>query len=164
MEAFKAIENRASCRSFSQKTVAKGIVEKLIDAGRRAPTANNLQPVEFVAVTNADKKQTLAAATDFGRFIDAAPVCLVVLAKDTKYYLEDGCAAVENILIAAAAEGLGACWVAGDKKRYADQVLNEVHAPKDYKLIALIPIGRPAKNIQPRRKKPLTLVLHWEMY
>jgi len=162
MDAFKAIENRASCRSFSEEAAAKALVEKLIDAGRRAPTANNLQPVEFIVVTTEEKKQTLAAMTDFGRFIANAPVCVVVIAGDTKYYLEDGCAAVENILIAAAAEGLGACWVAGDKKLYAQRVLDEVCAPKKYKLIALIPLGRPEKNNKPRRKKPLTDVLHWE--
>jgi nitroreductase len=44
------------------------------------------------------------------------------MCKDTKYYLEDGCNASQNILVAARAHGLGSCWVAGDKKPYAEKV------------------------------------------
>ena len=164
MDAFKAIENRASCRSFSSRAVEKSLIEKLLDAGRRTPSANNLQPVEFVVVTTDEKKRILAAMTDYGRFIADAAACIVVIAEHTKYYLEDGSAAVENILVAAAAENLGACWVAGDKKHYASQVLSEVGAPKDYELIALIPVGWPAKSVRPRHKRPLTEVLHWERF
>jgi nitroreductase len=87
-----------------------------------------------------------------------------VFCKDTKYYLEDGCAAVENILVAAAALGLGACWVAGDKKSYAGEVRRMLRAPEDCNLVALLPIGYPAEEMVPRQKRPLEDVLHWETF
>ncbi|MEK7408612.1 MAG: nitroreductase family protein, partial [Acidobacteriota bacterium] len=85
------------------------------------------------------------------------------LCKDTKYYLEDGSAATENILLAAHARGLGACWVAGDKKPYAPRILALVGAPAGYKLISLVPVGHPAE--QPAKdKRPLSEMLHWERF
>ncbi|MFQ6092647.1 MAG: hypothetical protein ACE5OR_08205 [bacterium] len=51
----------------------------------------------------------IADITDFGKFIAQAPVCIAVYARDTKYYLEDGSAATENMLIAATALGVGTC-------------------------------------------------------
>jgi nitroreductase len=88
---------------------------------------------------------------------------VVVLCRDTKYYLEDGSAATENILLAARAHGLGSCWVAGDKKPYAAEICRLVGAPSGYKLISLIPLGYPAET--PRKsKRPLSDVLHWEEY
>ena len=105
----------------------------------------------------------IAKPTDYGRFIPDASACIVVLCKNTKYYLEDGCAATVNILLAAHAHGWGACWVAGDKKPYTGEILKLVGASDDYKLISLIPIGRPAQESQ-ARKRVLSEVLHWEKF
>ena len=164
METFQAIIDRKSCRSFHEKPVTKDLVEKLIDAGRRAPSANNIQPVEYIIVTDADMREKIASITDYGGFLKNAPACIVVIAQDTKYFLEDGCAAVENILIAASDQALGACWIAGDKKDYAESVLELLLAPANYKLVALIPVGWPKTTREPREKKPLVDVLHWHKF
>jgi nitroreductase len=92
------------------------------------------------------------------------PACIVVFCRDTKYFLEDGCAATENILIAVAALGLGACWVAGDKKRYADQVRQMLGVPEGYRLVSLLPVGYPAARPARKQKRPLDSVLHWERF
>ena len=117
METFDALAGRASVRDYISKPVPQDMLEKLVDAGRRAPTARAVEPWEFVVVTEGATLRKLAETTDHGRFIAAAPACVVVLSQSTKYYLEDGSAATQNILLAACARGLGACWVAGDKKR-----------------------------------------------
>lgn len=102
-------------------------------------------------------------AADYGRFIAEAPVCVAVLSRQTKYYLEDGSAATLNILLAAHAHGLGACWVAGDKKPYAAKVVQMVGAPEDYRLISLVSIGYPAE--EPKTgKRALREMLHWERF
>jgi len=88
---------------------------------------------------------------------------VVVLCRDTKYYLEDGCNASQNMLVAARAHGLGACWVAGDKKAYAGKVREMVGAPATCKLISLLAIGYPAEERE-NEKRPLSDVLHWEKY
>ena len=99
----------------------------------------------------------------YGKFIADAPACIVVTTKDTRYFLEDGSAATTNILNAAHALGLGSCWVAGDKKPYASQILQACNAPADMKLISLIAIGYPAEVPQPT-KRELDSVVHWETY
>ncbi len=164
MDALEAIRKRVSCRTYQDKSVPRELLEKIVDAGRRAPTARNLQPVEFVVVTNPEQLRAIANLTDYGHFIANAPACFVVFSQETKYYLEDGSAAVENMLIAATALGLGACWVAGDKKFYAESVRDMLAVPENYKLIALLPIGYPAKHREPHEKRPLTKVLHWETF
>ena len=121
MEALEAIKTRRSVRSFSNKPVEREIIERILDCARLAPSANNTQPWEFVVVTDQAIRESIAGLTDYGKFIAEAPVCIAVFCKDTKYYLEDGCAASENILVAAWALGLSSCWVAGDKKQYSHQ-------------------------------------------
>jgi len=139
------------------------MLEELIDCGRLAATARNLQPWEFVVVTEPDMLRAIAGATDFGRFIAGAAACVVVLCRDTKYYLEDGCNASQNILVAAHAHGLGGCWVAGDKKPYAETIRRMVGAPDGFRLVSLLAIGQPAE--QPaKEKRPLSEVLHWEKF
>jgi len=114
-------------------------------------------------VTDPELLRRIAVITEYGKFIADAPVCVVVLSKETKYYLEDGSAATENILLAARAHGLGACWVAGDKKPYASEICRLVGAPRGCKLVSLIPIGYPAESPE-KSKRPLSDVLHWEKY
>jgi nitroreductase len=88
----------------------------------------------------------------------------VVFCKETKYYLEDGSAATENILLAAADLGLGACWVAGDKKPYADDVARLLKAPAGTRLISILPIGWPASEARQAKNRPLKEVIHWERF
>jgi len=114
-------------------------------------------------VTKPAMRRKTAEITDYGKFIAEAPVCVLVLCAETKYYLEDGSAATENILLAARAHGLGSCWVAGDKKHYTPDICQLVGAPRGYKLVSLIPIGCPAETPE-QPKRPLAEVLHWERY
>ena len=163
MDCIEALKTRRSIRAYTGEPVSREVIEDIIDCGRLAATAINIQPWEFVAVTEKEMLRAIAAATDYGSFIAEAAVCVVVLCKDTKYYLEDGCNASQNILVAARAHGLGACWVAGDKKPYAEKVRRMVGVPEAYKLISLLSIGHPAEEPQ-KDKRPLFEVLHWERF
>jgi nitroreductase len=163
MDAIEVLKTRRSVRAYTREAVPREIIEDLIDCGRLAATAINIQPWEFVVVTNPEMLRRIAHATDHGRFIVDAPACVAVLCQETKYYLEDGSAATENILLAARAHGLGACWVAGDKKPYAGEILKLIGAPPGYKLVSLIPLGYPAEQPE-KAKRPLGQVLHWERF
>lgn len=163
-DALPVIAARRSVRRFADRGVPREVIEQIIDAARRAPTARNVQPWEFVVVTDAATRRWIADATDHGKFIAEASACVVVLCADTKYYLEDGCAAVENLLLGATALGVGSCWVAGDKKRYADDVVGRIGAPGNMKLVALVALGYAADEGSPTPKRPLQDVLHWERY
>jgi nitroreductase len=163
MDAIEALKTRRSVRSFTEEPIPKDVIEDVIDCGRLAATARNTQPWEFVVVTDKTTRAQLAALAPNGPFIETAPVCIVVLCEDGAYYLEDGCAATQNTLVAAHARGLGACWVAGDKKPYVAQVQSLVGAPKGHRLVRMIAIGHPRAQGAPA-KRPLTELIHWEKF
>lgn len=141
----------------------KEILADLVDCGRLAATARGEQPWEFVVVTEPATLKWVAETTDYGKFIASAAACIAVICRDGKYYLEDGSAASQNILVAARAHGLGSCWVAGDKKPYAPDICRKLGAPEGYRLVSLLAIGYPGENPQ-RKKRPLEEVLHWEKF
>jgi len=159
MEAIDNLKTRRCIRTYRGEPVPREVLEDLIDCARLAPTAMNIQPWEFVVVTDRSMLHRIAHATDYGKFIADAAAFVVVLCRDTKYYLEDGATATLSILLAAHAHSLGACWVAGDKKPYATEICRLVGAPPGHKLISLVPVGYPAE--QPEKdKRPLAEVLH----
>lgn len=164
MDAIECLKTRRSVRSYLPEPVPEAVIEDIVDAARLAATARNEQLWEFVAVTDPAMREKLAGIMEFGKFIAEAPLCIVVLCKDGKYYIEDGSAATQNILLAARAHGLGSCWVAGDKKPYADQVCKLLGAPQGYKLVASVAIGKPAGEIRTPSKRSLKEVLHWEKF
>jgi len=163
--ALDVIKSRHSSRQFTEEPVSRTQLEMIVDAGRQAASARNIQPWHFVVVTDRAKLRRLGNITDHGKFIGDAAACIVVLCEDTKYYLEDGAAAVENILLAAEAMNLASCWVAGDKKPYAEEILKAINAPVgEMKLIALVAVGHEAECPLRAVKKPIDQVLHWESF
>ncbi len=164
MDTFDAMSKRSSVRRFRREDVSKEILEKIIDAGRRAPTARAVEPWEFVVVTRREVLRDLGSLADHGPFIKDAACCVAIFCADTKYYLEDGCAATENILLAVADVGLGACWVAGDKKPYAPKVSELLGVPENMRLISLIALGWPEGDVDQKKKRSLEEVIHWEKF
>lgn len=162
MDFFEAVNKRQSVRDYLDKEVPREFIEKIVDSGRRAATARNIQPWEFVAVTEKSKIIELAdMVSPNGDFMRKARAAIVVFSQETKYYLEDCSAATENMLLAITALGLGACWIAGDKKDYALSVVDKFKA-KGLKLVSVIAIGYPQNPLQPKTKKSLKEVIHWE--
>lgn len=164
MEALEAISARHSTRSFLPDPLPRPLIERIVDAARLAATAENAQPWEFVAITDAATRRAIAALADYGRFLAEAPVCVAVFCRDSKYYLEDGSAATENLLVAAAALGVQSCWVAGDKKPYCEAVLEALGAPAGHRLVSLVALGREKDRAERAPKRALEDVLHWERW
>lgn len=163
MEYFDAAARRTSTRSFTGDPIEAESLKRIVDSGRLAPTANNVQPWEFVVVTGRERLAAIAEIAPNGKFVKDASACIVVLCrKDAKYYLEDGCAATENIILAATAEGLDTCWIAGDKKPYADGIRKLLDAPSGLTLVSMIAVGTCSGEKEPPLKRPLNEVLHWE--
>ncbi len=109
-------------------------------------------------------RRQIATLADYGKFIATCPACVAVFCRDTKYYLEDGCAATENILLAATALGIQSCWVAGDKKPYGEAIRQLLGVPAGHKLISLLALGYAASPSGPTPKRDLNKVLHWEKF
>lgn len=167
MQTQEAIEKRRSVREFLKKGIPIQDLEKIIEAARLAPTARNEQPWEFVVITDDQIKREVASATgDNGAFIAGSSACIAVFCRDTKYYLEDGCAATENILLRATDLGISSCWVAGDKKPYCQSIKKLLKAAENYKLISLLALGYPKEGLEtaPKPKRALKELLHWQSY
>jgi nitroreductase len=164
MDAIEALRTRRCCRRYTDQPVAPALLEQIIDAGRLAATARNEQPCDFVVVTSAETRRRIADLSEHGKFIAESPACIAVIAKDTKYYVEDGSAATQNLLLAAHAVGLASCWVAGDKKAYAPQIVELLGAPPTMRLVALVAVGYPRTDLPNPPKRPLEEVIHWERF
>lgn len=164
MDFFKVIEKRKSVRSYKNLPLPKDSLVKILDAAHLAPTARNIQPWQFVVITNKDILRKISEIAPNGKFLSQAAACIIVLCEETKYYLEDGCAATVNILNAACALGIGSCWIAGDKKDYCQAVLEMIDAPLNHKLVSLISLGFADNVLASGEKKKLESIIHWEKF
>lgn len=164
MDLFEAIENRHSVRQYSSRPVDRATIEKIVAAGLRAPSACNIQPWEFIVVTDGEQRRRIAEVAEYGRFIETAGVCIVVFCKAGKWSIEDGSAATQNMLLAATACGLASCWVGGDNPRNQQGIPRVLNVPAGYTLVSLIAIGHSDAKAGSPARRPLDQVLHWEKW
>ncbi len=161
MDALEAIRKRRSIRQYTGAPIPRADLEKIVDAGRLAASGHNQQPWDFVVVTHRDMIERLKVAAEWmGK---AAAIIAVVMDPSSTFWLEDGAAAVENMLIACTALGYGACWIGGDTMAREEEFKTLLGVPKERRLITLIPVGVPAES-PTKDKRPLEAVLHWERY
>lgn len=159
----ETLKKRRSIRVYKSEPIERSVIESIIDCGRLAPTAMNEQPWDFIVLTDREDLRRVPGMLGHGEFIANAAFAVLVLARKTEYAVEDCCAATENLLIAAAALGVGACWIAGTKQAYGPGVVKEFGAPPDRQLIAIVSFGFPAEEPEVD-KRPLSDVLHWNRF
>ncbi len=161
MDTLEAIRTRRSIRRFKTDAIPKADLETIVDAGRLAATGNNRQPWDFVVVTG---RAMIEQFTVSGPWIgEARAVIVVVLDPVSRWWKEDGAAAIENMLLAGTALGYGTCWVEGDALPREALFKTLLGIPDKKRVMALIPVGVAAETPTPE-KKPLETVLHWEKY
>lgn len=162
MELFETIKKRRSVRDFTGETIPRETLEKIVNAGRWAPSGYNKQPWEFILITD---RATIGKLKTAAKWIEkAAAVIAVVLDPEaSKYWLEDGSAAIENILLAATALGYGSCWLQGYTEPHEETFKVLLGVPAKRRLLTLIPIGVPVSWPE-QHKKPLSDIIHWEKY
>lgn len=157
------IRDRRSVRKYLDKKIPRETLEEIVDAGRLAPSARNVQEWDFVVVTD---KETLSKIAGISMpFIRDAGACIIVCgSKDHKRYVQDCSAATENVILAAKSFGIGSCWVAGVEKDYIVPIKEMLGIPEGMNIVALVPLGYFENNPEPHDKKPLESVLHWEKF
>ena len=173
MEVLKAIKGRRSIRAFRNEPVSSDIVEKLIDAARWAPSAGNIQPWEFIIVRKPEIKKKLAEAALNQSFIEEAPVVIIVCADEvrssqgygirgkTLYCIQDTAAAIQNIHLVAYSLGFGTCWVGAFSEELTREILK---IPNGIRPVAIIPVGRPAEHPEPRNRRSINDIIHYETF
>jgi nitroreductase len=161
MDALEAIRRRRSVREYTGEPIIREDLEKIVDAGRLAATGSNRQPWDFVVVTDREMVERLKVAAQWME--KAGAIIAVVMDPSSRWWLEDGAAAVENILIASTALGYGSCWLEGYTLPHEKEFKELLGVPAEKRLLTLVPIGVPAEwpTIE---KKLLEVVLHWERY
>ncbi len=173
MDVFKAIEDRRSIRAFTDKPVTDKDVIRILDAARQAPSAGNLQPWEFIVVRDAGIKKGLVEAALDQAFIEEASVVIVVCADKLRssqrydrrganlYCLQDTAAAIQNLHLAAHALGLGTSWIGAFNEAEIRKLLT---IPLNVRPVAIIPVGYPAEEPMPRRRRSLVEIVHYEKF
>lgn len=161
MDALEAIRKRRSVRNYTGDPIPRADLETIVDAGRLAASGYNRQPWDFIVVTDRTMIEKLKIAAQWME--KAGAIIAVVLDPTTKYWLEDGSAAVENMLIAATALGYGSCWLEGYTLPLEKEFKELLGVPEEKRLLTLVPIGVPVEW-PTKEKKPLEQVLHWEKF
>lgn len=161
MDALEAIGKRRSIRRYTGEPIPCADLERIVDAGRLAASGNNRQPWDFIVVTDRQMIDRLKVASQW--MDKAGAIIAVVLDPTSRWWLEDGSAAIENILIACTAMGYGACWLEGYTLPREEEFKELLGVPDSRRLLTLIPVGVPAES-PTRDKKPLKEVIHWERF
>jgi nitroreductase len=157
------IKSRHSVRKFKPDAVEDLAIRDAIECAARAPTAMNIQPWLFGVIKNKEILSKIADLTDNGKFIAVSPLCFAIFGeKKEKYYLEDCCIATENLIIALQAYGITSCWVAGEKKPYAEAIRNLLGVPEKYTLVSLVAAGWPAEISMTGKKEMKHIVFYDE--
>ncbi len=172
MDVLEIVKSRKSVRKFRKGEISKEKIKEILECAISAPSAGNLQPWVFIVVDDDKIKQELASAALNQEFIAEASIVIVACAdveitptwygeRGNLYYVQDVAAAAENMLIAAHALGLGACWIGAFNEKEVSKILN---LPENIRPLAIIPIGYPAEQpIKPKRK-PLKEVVYKNKY
>lgn len=154
MDILEIIKTRRSIRKYTTEPVSNDSINKLLEAGRWAPSAGNKQPWKFIVVTDRKELQELSAVLSTGKFIAEAPLAIaVVINPETSHrYLEDGAAAIENILLEAHSSGLGACWIGCYNAPQEEPAKEILGIPDEERLQAIIAIGHHTEVLEKTRK------------
>ena len=164
MELMECILTRKSVKGYKNDPVPKELIEKIVEAGKAAPTGRNLQAPIILAITNRQVRDELSKmnADILGATSDpfyGAPVVLVVLAKkDIRTHVYDGSLVMGNMLLAAHALGLGACWIHRAKETFelpeGKALLKKLGIEDEYEGIGNCVIGYADMQPAVKEKKP----------
>ena len=161
MDTLEAIRRRRSIRDYTGEPIPKADLEIIVGAGHLAATGGNRQPWDFIVVTDRTTIEQLKAHRTW--IEKAGAVIIVIMDPASRWWVEDGAAAIENMLLAATAIGYGTCWVEGDISRREEELKTLLNVPEEKRMMAMISVGVGAETPTPE-KKSLEQVLHWEKY
>lgn len=152
-ERLGAIFARRSIRVYAGEPVSEADIQSLLEAGMAAPSASNRKPWHFVVVTDREILRALAKAHPFGKMLPRAEVAIAVCGDPaiSDWWVQDCSAATENILVAAAALGLGAVWLGSHGRPEREQAIRAVLGiPAQIGVLSLISIGHPGEEKEAR--------------
>ncbi len=158
MTVMQAIEARRSVRKYEDRPVEQEKLDRVLEAGRLAPSARNEQEWRFVAVRSAQARAALTQACGQD-FVGEAPVILAVCAGNPRTmrcgqpaHVIDASIALSFMMLEAEEQGLSCCWIGSFDAEAARAAMN---VPPELEIVALTPLGYAAESPAPRPRKPL---------
>jgi nitroreductase len=157
---------RRSIRRYKEGEVDDALIRDLLDAAMAAPSAVCRDPWRFVVIRDGPTLAAVAEGLPNGKMLPSAALGLAVCGElaaahdgQVSYMLQDCSAAIQNVLLAAAALGLGTCWLGvhprEDRMRHVARTLG---LPNGIVPIAVIAVGWPAEEKRPRTRYNETCV------
>ena len=164
MTFLELVRSRYSCRGYEEKPVEKEKLSYVMECVRMAPSAVNRQPWLFRVIDSAEEKAKLQQCYGREWFNTAPTYILVSILHDEEWVRADGkrhgdidiAIAVEHLCLAATEQGLGTCWVCNFDAALAKQLFA---LPENEEPAVIIPIGYPAVEATPKKRKDMTEIL-----
>jgi nitroreductase len=166
LDVIEAMRGRRSIRSFRDRPVEEDKLNTVLEAGRLAPSARNMQDWKFIVVRDPGLRRSLAEAARGQSFVAQAPVVIaacgtsdLVMTCGQPAYAIDVAIAVDHMTLAAFALGLGTCWIGAF---YEDRVKQILGVPEEVRVVALLPLGYPEEQPSARPRKSLSEIVSYE--
>lgn len=159
MDLLDFIKERRSIRKYTNDTVSDADVDKILEAGRWAPSGLNNQPWRFAVIRDQDTKRKVAEATKYSSVVLGANVLIAVFIDNSVSYdrvkdVQAIGACIQNMLLEAHSLGLGACWL-GQILANRHKVELQLGASEHLELMAVLAIGYPDISVQVSRREEL---------
>lgn len=153
--AINVILARRSIRKYEDKPVEREKIDCLLECACAAPSGNNLRPWHFVEITERNVLDALADAHPYGKMLKQAPLAIVVCGEKEKdgspWWEQDCAAAMQNILLAATALGLGSVWLGVNRDAAISEKMHGIiNVPDHIKIVGIAAIGYGAELRRPR--------------
>jgi nitroreductase len=168
MEVLEAIKGRRSIRAYSSREIEEDKLKKVLDAGRLAPSAANMQDWKFIVVKDESTRKKLVQAAGGQQFVGTAPLVLVGCGTAQKEmtcgqltYPIDVSIALSFMFLEAHELGLGTCWLG---HFHEDEVKKVLNIPEQIRVVAMTPLGYPSEEPEPRPRKELSEFASFETY
>ena len=148
----EAIRKRRSIRKYRHGEIPEETIEALLRSAMQAPSARNLQPWEFIVVRDRDTLGKIPDYHPYSSMVPGAGAAILVCGnterqKDPGYIAQDCSAAVQNLLLEAVEQGLGAVWLGVfPRKERIDGMTELFGLPRHIIPVALISVGHPAEE------------------
>jgi nitroreductase len=164
MDVVDAIRTLLAVRDYQDRPVPEATVRGIIEAARLTGSAMNAQPWHFVVVQERETLRELGRLARSGPYVAQAPLAVVVaVEKKSRFALSDASRAIQAMMLAAWADGVGSNWVGFSGM---DDVGTLLKVPPSLDVVGIVPFGYPTKHIGrgQKRRKPLREIAHRERY
>lgn len=163
MSAFEAIRTLLAVRSYQATPVPDAVVRRIVEAGRLTGSGMNGQPWHFIVVRDRETLRRLGALASSGPYVAQAPLAVVVATGKSRFAVSDASRAIQSMLLAAWADGVGSNWVGFGGLETIEPLLD---IPAGVDVLAILPFGYPARPVGRgvKRRKALREVAHLERY